>query len=89
MRRTISLDLIPFSYYRRSNIRSDCTTDELLTRSYGESSRLGNLAADAILARFPDSVAAFTNSGGIREDIAAGDITLGDVINSFPFPKHN
>ncbi|MDE1249810.1 MULTISPECIES: 5'-nucleotidase C-terminal domain-containing protein [Vibrio] len=65
------------------------TTDELLTRSYGESSRLGNLAADAILARFPDSVAAFTNSGGIREDIAAGDITLGDVINSFPFPKHN
>ncbi|WP_299694737.1 bifunctional UDP-sugar hydrolase/5'-nucleotidase [uncultured Vibrio sp.] len=64
------------------------TTDELLTRSYGESSRLGNLAADAILARFPDSVAAFTNSGGIREDIAAGDITLGDVINSFPFPNY-
>lgn len=63
-------------------------TDVLLGRSYGESSELGNLTADAIMHRFPESELAFTNSGGIRADIKAGDITLGDVIDALPFPNY-
>lgn len=63
-------------------------TDVKLTRSYGESSELGNLTADAIMHRFPEAELAFTNSGGIRADIDQGDITLGDVIDALPFPNY-
>lgn len=58
-----------------------------LSRSYGESSPLGNMVADAMLAVDENAVAAFTNSGGIRNDIAQGDITIGNVISAFPFPN--
>jgi 2',3'-cyclic-nucleotide 2'-phosphodiesterase (5'-nucleotidase family) len=58
-----------------------------LTRSYGESSPLGNLAADALLASFPGAQLALTNSGGIREDIPAGEVTMGGVLSAFPFPN--
>ena len=59
--------------------------DVALTRSYGASSPLGNLAADAILAAAPEAVLGLTNSGGIRADIAKGEVTLGDVLGAFPF----
>ncbi|WP_333893926.1 bifunctional UDP-sugar hydrolase/5'-nucleotidase [Atlantibacter subterraneus] len=58
-----------------------------LTRAYGESSSLGNLFTDAMMAAAPDAQMAVTNSGGLRADINAGEITLGDVISAFPFPN--
>lgn len=58
-----------------------------LTRAYGESSPLGNLFTDAMIAAAPDAQLALTNSGGLRADIDAGEITLGDVISAFPFPN--
>ena len=58
-----------------------------LTRAYGESSSLGNLFTDAMMAAAPDAQFALTNSGGLRADMDAGTITLGDVISTFPFPN--
>lgn len=63
-------------------------TEFTLTRAYGESSTLGNLVADSMLPNFADGELAFTNSGGIRADVEAGDITYGDVIDSLPFPNY-
>jgi 5'-nucleotidase len=53
----------------------------------------GDVIADAILARakafqFPDGKAptlAITNSGGIRAEIKAGDVTVGSVLTVLPF----
>ncbi len=59
-----------------------------LTRAYGESAPLGNLAADALLvAAGKNTQLALTNSGGIRNEIPSGAITMGDVISTFPFPN--
>ena len=59
--------------------------DRELSRSYGESSPLGNLAADALLAQVPGAQLALTNSGGIRADLQAGEVRMGDVLSAFPF----
>ncbi len=45
---------------------------------------LGDLAADAILA-YTEADFAFTNGGGIRATIPAGDITLKNMVDVFPF----
>lgn len=59
-----------------------------LTRAYGESASLGNLAADALLAAAgKDTQLALTNSGGIRDEIPSGAITMGSIISAFPFPN--
>lgn len=59
-----------------------------LTRAYGESSSLGNLAADALkIAAGKETLLALTNSGGIRNEIPAGVVTMGDIISTFPFPN--
>jgi len=58
-----------------------------LTRSYGEESLMGNMVADSILNAFPEYDFAVTNSGGLRQDIAAGNITVGDLVSMFPFPN--
>jgi 5'-nucleotidase/UDP-sugar diphosphatase len=59
-----------------------------LTRAYGESASLGNLAADALLAAAgKNTQLALTNSGGIRSEIPSGAITMGDIISTFPFPN--
>ena len=59
-----------------------------LTRAYGESAPLGNLAADALLAAAgKNTQLALTNSGGIRTEIPAGTITMGGVISVYPFPN--
>lgn len=59
-----------------------------LTRAYGESASLGNLAADALLAAAgKNTQLALTNSGGIRSEIPSGAITMGGVISTFPFPN--
>src|SRR5699024_413910 len=50
---------------------------------------LGNLITDAMLAKakekYPDTVIAVQNGGGIREAIDEGPITVGEVINVLPF----
>ena len=38
-----------------------------------------------MMEKTPDAVAGFQNSGGMRADFPKGDITLGDVISTFPF----
>lgn len=59
-----------------------------LTRAYGESAPLGNLAADALLAAAgKNTQLALTNSGGIRTELPAGAITMGGVISVYPFPN--
>lgn len=63
------------------------TTPLTLTRSYGESSSLGNLFTDAMLVAAPDAQIALTNSGGLRADLNQGSITYGDIISAFPFPN--
>ncbi|MBS1303867.1 bifunctional metallophosphatase/5'-nucleotidase [Loktanella sp. SALINAS62] len=47
----------------------------------------GNLIADAMLDRVQDQgiAVAFTNSGGIRASIDAGEITKGEVLTVLPF----
>jgi 2',3'-cyclic-nucleotide 2'-phosphodiesterase (5'-nucleotidase family) len=58
-----------------------------LTRSYGEESTMGNMVADAILNAYPEYDFAITNSGGLRQDIDIGDVTVGELISAFPFPN--
>lgn len=58
-----------------------------LTRSYGEESTMGNMVADSILNAFPEYDFAVTNSGGLRQDIDAGEVTVGELISAFPFPN--
>lgn len=57
----------------------------ILTRAYGESSQLGNLFTDAMLAAAPKAQIALINSGSLRADINAGPITFGDITSTFPF----
>ncbi|MDU3379233.1 MAG: bifunctional UDP-sugar hydrolase/5'-nucleotidase [Klebsiella pneumoniae] len=55
---------------------------------YAVSSPLGNLAADALLlAAGRSTQMALTNSGGIRNEIPAGAVSMGAVISTFPFPN--
>lgn len=58
-----------------------------LTRLYGEESLMGNMVADAILGAYPEYDLALTNSGGLRQDIDAGEVTVGNLISAFPFPN--
>jgi 5'-nucleotidase / UDP-sugar diphosphatase len=58
-----------------------------LTRSYSEESLMGNMVADAMLNAAPDFDFAVTNSGGLRQDIDAGTVTVGELVSAFPFPN--
>jgi 5'-nucleotidase/UDP-sugar diphosphatase len=64
-----------------------CTISQALTRSYGEESLLGDMVADAMHYAFPEFDFALTNSGGLREDIAGPNVTIGNLISAFPFPN--
>lgn len=57
------------------------------TRSYSEESVMGNMVADAMLNAYPQYDLAVTNSGGLRQDIDAGPVTVGELISAFPFPN--
>lgn len=48
-------------------------------------SALGSFVADVMRAQFDGADAAFTNSGGLRADLATGPLTYGDVFNALPF----
>jgi 5'-nucleotidase / UDP-sugar diphosphatase len=52
-----------------------------------EECEMGNLVADAMLARVADQgvTIAIANSGGLRAGIDAGDITMGEVLTVLPF----
>lgn len=45
----------------------------------------GPLAADAMLAAVPKAQVAILNNGGVRKDLAAGSISVGDVLEVMPF----
>lgn len=64
-----------------------CIISKSLTRSYGEESSLGNMVTDAMIHSYPDNDFAITNSGGLRQDIDAGNVTVGNLISAFPFPN--
>ncbi len=63
------------------------TTKAPFTRSYGEESNMGDMVADAMLDAYPQFDFAVTNSGGLRQDIDAGVVHVGDLISAFPFPN--
>ncbi|MGS4946232.1 bifunctional metallophosphatase/5'-nucleotidase [Meridianimarinicoccus sp. RP-17] len=48
---------------------------------------MGNLVADAMLARVADQgiAIAIVNSGGLRASIPSGEVTMGDVLTVLPF----
>ena len=48
---------------------------------------MGNLVADAMLARVKDQgvEVAIANSGGLRASIDGGDVTMGEVLTVLPF----
>jgi 5'-nucleotidase len=48
---------------------------------------MGNLIADAMLARVADQgvTIAIANSGGIRSSVDAGEVTMGEVLSILPF----
>jgi len=52
-----------------------------------EECSMGNLVADAMLARVADQgvTVAIANSGGLRASIDAGEITMGEVLTVLPF----
>ncbi|MDY7042273.1 MAG: 5'-nucleotidase C-terminal domain-containing protein, partial [Chloroflexota bacterium] len=53
----------------------------------GEETNLGNLICDAVLWKTAteNTQIAFQNGGGIRASIAAGDVTMGNVLEVLPF----
>ncbi len=51
----------------------------------GVNSGPGPLACDSMLPAVPNARAALINYGGVRRDLAQGDITVGDVLEVMPF----
>lgn len=64
-----------------------CTAAAPLGRSADEAgeSRLGDLVADAHRAAVPGAQIAFTNRGGLRADLPAGQVTWGSLFAAQPF----
>lgn len=60
-------------------------TDIDITTDYNAESLMGNLVADIMLKATPGADFAFTNAGGLRSSIKAGDITVGSVYAVMPF----
>ena len=52
------------------------------------SAAMHNLVTDSWLAAFPQADIAVTNSGGIRQPIAMGQITKGDIVGVLPFDNN-
>ena len=49
------------------------------------SDAMSNMVTDSWLTTFSSADISLTNSGGIRQSIPAGDITLGDIVGVLPF----
>ena len=57
-----------------------------ITKAYGAESIEGNWFTDLMIASSPAKVdIAFTNGGGLRADIPAGDLTYGKLFEAMPF----
>ena len=63
---------------------TDVELDGLRENVRAGETNLGNLITDAMIAASGADVA-LTNGGGIRASIDVGDITLGEVLEAFPF----
>ncbi len=61
------------------------STTTPITRQYRYESVMGDWVTDIMRAYDPAIDFAFTNSGGLREDIDAGEITFGEVFAALPF----
>ena len=58
-------------------------TDHALLR--GPNAGPGPLVADSMLAAVPKAQLAIVNNGGVRKDLPAGQISVGDVLELLPF----
>jgi 5'-nucleotidase len=61
------------------------TATEAFTKAYLQESTIGDLLADALRASVPGADIALINSGSIRSDLPAGEITYGRVFEVAPF----
>lgn len=61
------------------------TIETPITRVYDEESPLGNLFTDLMRAARADADVAFTNGGGLRTDLPAGELTYGQLYEATPF----
>nr|WP_321451795.1 bifunctional UDP-sugar hydrolase/5'-nucleotidase [uncultured Carboxylicivirga sp.] len=52
---------------------------------YRSSDEMKNMQCDSWLHKFTDADIAFTNRGGIRQDIPQGEITLNSIVSVLPF----
>lgn len=82
--------LAPFTEQVAAEMKQTiATADAALTRDRPEGA-MGNLVVDAMRKAAADSTGkpvdvAFTNAGGVRNDLPAGVITLGSVFEVMPF----
>ncbi len=78
-------------FLRRVAARRDeklgVATTATFKRTYSGESPLGNLIADAMREASGAEIA-FMNSGGIRSDLRAGDLTYGDIFAVSPFDNY-
>jgi 5'-nucleotidase len=63
------------------------STTAILKRTYSGESPLGNVIADAIREASGADIAVM-NSGGIRSDLPAGELTYGDIFAVSPFDNY-
>ncbi len=73
---------------RQKNQELDTRVVGTLKRSFDQESVLGNLFADLLLQSVPRADAAILNGGGLRADIAPGELTYGAVYEAMPFDNH-
>jgi 5'-nucleotidase len=57
------------------------------TRNYSRESALGNLLSDVLREAYSTDIG-IMNSGGIRSDLRAGDLTYGDIFEVSPFDNY-
>ena len=74
----ITSEVVGNTAVKLNGARADIRTGE---------TNLGNLVADAMLSA-ADADVALTNSGGIRDSIAQGEVTKGDIIRVLPFGNY-
>ena len=55
-----------------------------LVREYNAESSLGNFVTD-VMRELSGTDLAFVNAGGLRADLPSGEVTMGNVLNAFPF----
>lgn len=75
----------PVAVVKDNLVTDDSATGVRIVRN--AETNLGNLCADAIQAATNADIAVI-NSGGIRANLAVGEVTYGDVLTVFPFGNH-